>query len=146
MSLLSRGLPTLLMVAALWLGLGIAEVLAPAAASAGTPASASPQIVDNHPATARTAALPPVGSVVCMHGYASGIWCGTVTRLNVSIYYGQNIWVSGLIEASICSQYGDAGSPVYTTDGRLVGTVVTGTYCLSSSRRTYIQPISSTAS
>jgi streptogrisin B len=88
--------------------------LAIALTGAGTVATAAPA----------QAAAPPVGSVVCHAGPVSGLQCGVVTAVNVTINYpGGTLY--GVFLYNACSQPGDGGAPIYRgSTGAQVGTVI----------------------
>jgi streptogrisin B len=70
------------------------------------------------------AAAPPVGSTVCHLGPVSGLRCGIVTAVNVTINHpGGPIFGAFLYNA--CAQPGDGGAPIYLpSTGAQVGTVL----------------------
>jgi streptogrisin B len=88
--------------------------LAIALTGAGTMATAAPA----------HAAVPPVGSVVCHAGPVSGLQCGPITAVNVTINYpGGTVFGAFLYNA--CSQPGDGGAPIFRlSTGAQVGTVL----------------------
>jgi len=64
-----------------------------------------------------------VGEPVCMRGVTSGIRCGEVLALNVTVNYGDGT-VNGLIETSICTEPGDSGAPLF--DGPILLGILSG--------------------
>ncbi len=66
---------------------------------------------------------PRVGHILCKSGAVSGVTCGTVLALNVTVTYHGGEVVNGLIETNICAFKGDSGSPLYLDhgDSRLIG-------------------------
>lgn len=88
--------------------------LAIALTAAGTVATAAPA----------QAATPPVGSAVCHVGPVSGLQCGTVTAVNVTITHPGGT-VHGVFLYSACAQPGDGGAPIYQlSTGVQIGTVL----------------------
>lgn len=75
-------------------------------------------------APARAAGFPPVGSTVCHLGPVSGLRCGVVTAVNVTIVHpGGTVYHVFLYNA--CAQPGDGGAPIYQpSTGAQIGTVL----------------------
>ncbi|MFG2750257.1 putative Ig domain-containing protein [Streptomyces xanthophaeus] len=62
-----------------------------------------------------------VGTAVCRSGQTTGFQCGSVTKVNQSVNYG-NVVIDGLSYSSACSAGGDSGgSYVSATGGKAVG-------------------------
>jgi len=61
---------------------------------------------------------PGVGEAVCLSGYRSGVRCGTVSQLNVTVNYGDGE-VRGLFRSNICRQGGDSGGSIWHGDAAL---------------------------
>lgn len=80
-------------------------------------------------------ASPVVGSSMCHIGRVSGMSCGTVTAVNVSVNYPDGT-VSGLFSSSARSEPGDAGGPAFTSGGKALGFIVG-----ASAGSTFYQPI-----
>ncbi|HEY8475150.1 MAG TPA: hypothetical protein VIL37_21370 [Natronosporangium sp.] len=75
-------------------------------------------------ATPAQAAVPPVGSVVCHVGRVSGLQCGTVTAINVTISFPGGP-VHGVFLYTASAQPGDSGAPIYAmSSGDQIGTVL----------------------
>ncbi|MFD3488367.1 S1 family peptidase [Streptomyces sp. NPDC058665] len=85
------------------------------------------------------AANPTVGQSICHAGRVSGVHCGTVTAVNVTIQYPEGT-VSGLFRSNICSEPGDVGGPAFSGTTAL-GVIVATTGNCSSGGVTYYQPI-----
>ena len=74
----------------------------------------------------------PVGAMVCRYGLTTGgPHCGSVSSKNVSAQWtatdGSTIYMYGLSElSSICTDEGDSGGPVITTDSQAQGTLTGG--------------------
>lgn len=87
-----------------------------------------------------TAANAYVGEAVCRSGSLTGVRCGTVTAINVTVNYAQGS-VSGLIRTNICYEGGgDLGSPLF--DGtRALGLASGGSGNCTTGGTSYFQPI-----
>ncbi|MFB6395642.1 S1 family peptidase [Polymorphospora lycopeni] len=82
-----------------------------------------------------------VGQRVCRSGSTTGVRCGTVTGLNVTVHYAQGS-VYGLIRTNICAEPGDSGGPLYDpATGKLLGILSGGSGNCISGGTTYYQPI-----
>ncbi|KPN20298.1 hypothetical protein AO715_10440 [Xanthomonas sp. Mitacek01] len=87
-----------------------------------------------------------VGSAICRSGYRTGWRCGTITRTNVSVNYGDGS-VNGLRESNACAGQGDSGGAWISTAGHAQGVTsggaigTDGTNCgvAQSQRRTWYQ-------
>jgi len=104
------GLPR---TAALRCGLLLAAVIG-LTATAFTPSAVAA------PATAQSVY---VGQAVCHEGRATGLHCGYITALNVTVNTGSGTYY-GLIRTNICSEAGDTGAPLSAADvivGHLLG-------------------------
>lgn len=86
-----------------------------------------------------SAANPTVGQSLCHVGGTTGLHCGTVTGVNVTIAYPQGT-VSGLFSSNICSEPGDVGGPAFSGTTAL-GIIVASSGNCSSGGVTYYQPI-----
>jgi streptogrisin B len=82
-----------------------------------------------------------VGQPVCRSGAASGVRCGSVTALNVTINYSSGNIVYGMIRTNICAENGDSGGPLYTSGGILLGILSGGSGNCSTGGVTYYQPV-----
>jgi len=84
---------------------------------------------------------PYVGQAVCRSGATTGVRCGAVTGLNVTVNYAQGT-VTGLIRTNICAEPGDSGGPLYSpATGTLFGILSGGSGNCSTGGTTYYQPI-----
>ncbi|MEU0955497.1 S1 family peptidase [Streptomyces niveus] len=85
------------------------------------------------------AANPTVGQSLCHVGRTTGVRCGTVTAVNVTVNYPEGS-VSGLFRSNICSEPGDAGGPAFS-GGTALGIIVASSGNCSSGGVTYYQPV-----
>jgi len=83
-----------------------------------------------------TAANPAVGMALCKSGSTTGLTCGLVTNINVSVNYSQGR-VDGLAESNAYAAPGDSGGPWFT-DGTAVG-LTSGKNNITN--LTYFQPV-----
>ncbi|MFF1420909.1 S1 family peptidase [Streptomyces sp. NPDC058280] len=86
-----------------------------------------------------TAGSVVVGQPVCQSGSTTGVHCGTVTALNVTINYGADT-VSGLGRTNSCSEPGDSGGSVFQ-GSTAVGIISGGSGNCTSGGITFYQPI-----
>lgn len=66
----------------------------------------------------------PLGATVCRSGFRTGWRCGTLTRNNVTVNYGQGS-VTGLRESNACAGQGDSGGS-WVADGNQAQGVTSG--------------------
>ncbi|MFE1921104.1 S1 family peptidase [Streptomyces asoensis] len=85
------------------------------------------------------AANPTIGRSVCHVGRTSGVHCGTVTAVNVTVNYAEGT-VYGLFRSTACSEAGDIGAPAYSGSTALGFAVGSSGNC-SSGGVTYYQPV-----
>lgn len=85
------------------------------------------------------AARPTVGQSLCHTGPVSGVRCGTVTAVNVSVHYPEGT-INGLFSSNICSDRGDVGGPAFSGTTAL-GTIIASSGNCSSGGVTYYQPV-----
>ncbi|MEU4775081.1 S1 family peptidase [Micromonospora sp. NPDC023644] len=82
-----------------------------------------------------------VGQTVCRSGSTTGVRCGTVTALNVTVNFAGGA-VSGLIRTNICAEPGDSGGPLYVpATGIVLGILSGGSGNCTTGGTTYYQPI-----
>ncbi|MFD5074359.1 S1 family peptidase [Streptomyces sp. NPDC058371] len=98
-----------------------------------------------HPGTIGTVdvtgtATAYVGQSVCRRGATTGIRCGVVTALNVTVNYAGGTAVNGLIQTNICAEPGDSGGPLYAGD-KVIGILSGGSGNCTSGGTSYYQPI-----
>lgn len=84
------------------------------------------------PASAAT--RPYVGMYVCKNGSTTGLTCGTVQAINVTVCYPQGC-VYGLVRTNMYSAPGDQGAPVYHRSELIGHVVAVGSYS------TYFDPV-----
>ncbi|MEU9056203.1 S1 family peptidase [Streptomyces sp. NPDC048384] len=81
-----------------------------------------------------------VGQRVCTRGATTGVRCGVVTALNMSVNYGGGDIVNGLIQTNICAEPGDSGGPLYAGD-KVIGILSGGSGNCATGGTSYYQPI-----
>ncbi|MFJ3672781.1 S1 family peptidase [Streptomyces sp. NPDC090106] len=81
-----------------------------------------------------------VGQAVCRRGAVTGVRCGVVNALNVTVNYASGAVVRGLIRTNICAEPGDSGGPLYAGD-KVIGILSGGSGDCTSGGTTYYQPI-----
>ncbi|MEU6074165.1 S1 family peptidase [Micromonospora sp. NPDC047074] len=104
---------------------------------------AHPSAVYTHPGllTINNAGNAYVGQAVCRSGSTTGVRCGTVTGLNMTVNYAEGS-VSGLIRTNICAEPGDSGGPLYVAaTGTILGILSGGSGNCTSGGTSYYQPI-----
>lgn len=90
------------------------------------------------------AAQPRVGQALCHVGRVSGLRCGTVTAVNVSVTYPEGT-VYGLFRSNICTEPGDTGGPAFS--GTLaLGLIVGGSGNCAAGGVTFYQPVAAALS
>ncbi len=81
-----------------------------------------------------------VGEHVTRRGSTTGIHSGTVQALNVSVNYGSDGIVNGLIQTNVCAEPGDSGGSLY--DGtKAIGLTSGGSGDCTSGGTTFFQPV-----
>jgi streptogrisin B len=86
-----------------------------------------------------SAGNPVVGQTVTVRGSTTGTHSGIVQALNVTVDYGPDGFVTGLIQASVCAGDVSAGAPL-TGGSTVYGLLVSGADC-STGGASYFQPI-----
>ncbi|MBQ1075125.1 trypsin-like serine protease [Micromonospora sp. C31] len=82
-----------------------------------------------------------IGQTVCRSGSTTGVRCGTVTGLNVTVNFAGGA-VFGLIRTNICAEPGDSGGPLYVPGtGVVLGILSGGSGNCTTGGTTYYQPI-----
>jgi hypothetical protein len=100
--------------------------------------STGPGIVDLHNGNTRTitsAGHPSIGERVCKSGYATGLSCGAVTALDVTVTYADGNTVHGLIATHLHAGAGDSGAPLFA------GHTGLGTLSGGNGSTEYFQPL-----
>jgi hypothetical protein len=80
-----------------------------------------------------------VGSSICRSGSTTGVHCGTVRNLGVTVNYSQGS-VTGLTGTSVCAEPGDSGGSFYT-GAQAQGVTSGGSGDCTSGGTTYFQPV-----
>lgn len=86
-----------------------------------------------------SAANPSIGMSACHIGMTTGLHCGTVTAVNVTVNYPQGT-VSGLIRTNICAEPGDSGAPLFAGN-RALGVLSGGSGNCTIGGTSYYQPV-----
>ena len=81
----------------------------------------------------------PVGASVCRYGPTTGVYCGTVRAIGVTVNYSQGR-VTGLTQTNLCAEPGDSGGPILA-GSQAQGVVSGGSGNCASSGTTYFQPV-----
>lgn len=89
------------------------------------------------PITGSTAA--PVGASICYSSPTTGVRCGTVRQINVTVNYAEGR-VTGLTSTSVCSEPGSSGAPLYSGT-QAQGVISGGSGNCQTGGTTYFQPI-----
>lgn len=82
---------------------------------------------------------PTIGQSVCHVGATTGVHCGTVTAVNITINFPQGT-VSGVFSSNACSGPGDVGGPAFSGTTAL-GVIVASSGNCPSGGITYYQPV-----
>ncbi|MFE4540068.1 S1 family peptidase [Streptomyces scopuliridis] len=85
------------------------------------------------------AARPYVGQSICHTNGGSGVHCGTVTAVNVTINFPEGI-MTGVIKSNTCSEAGAAGSPAFSGSTAL-GIILDVNQSCSAGGSTFYQSI-----
>ncbi|CAH0003418.1 unnamed protein product [Clonostachys byssicola] len=80
-----------------------------------------------------------VGSSICRSGSTTGVHCGSVQALGVTVSYSQGR-VTGLTQTSVCAEPGDSGGSFYT-GAQAQGVTSGGSGSCSSGGTTFFQPV-----
>ncbi len=81
-----------------------------------------------------------VGESVQRSGSTTGVHGGTVQALNVSVDYGPDGIVNGLIQTNVCAEGGDSGGSLFD-GGTAIGLTSGGSGNCSSGGTTFFQPV-----
>lgn len=109
---------------------GIIRYTNPAVAHPGEVGTGSGDAVD-----ITGSASPVVGASLCHIGRVSGMSCGVITAVNVTVNYPEGT-VTGLFRSNAPSEAGDTGGPAFTSGGKALGFIVGG-----GGGSTFYQPI-----
>lgn len=80
-----------------------------------------------------------VGSSICRSGSTTGVYCGTVRQLGVTVNYAEG-GVTGLTGTNVCAEPGDSGGSFYT-GSQAQGVTSGGSGNCRSGGTTYFQPV-----
>lgn len=80
-----------------------------------------------------------VGSSICRSGSTTGVHCGTVRNLGVTVNYSEGS-VTGMTGTTVCAEPGDSGGSFYT-GAQAQGVTSGGSGDCSSGGVTYFQPV-----
>ncbi|SCL26358.1 S1 family peptidase [Micromonospora inyonensis] len=104
---------------------------------------AHPSAVHTYPGllTINGVGSPYVGQRACRSGSTTGVRCGFVQSLNVTVNYSEGV-VSGLIRTNICAEPGDSGGPLCDpATGRILGILSGGSGNCTTGGTSHFQPI-----
>lgn len=88
----------------------------------------------------KSAAEAYVGESVKRSGSTTGVHSGSVQALNVTVNYGSEGIVYGLIQTNVCAEGGDSGGPLF--DGsKAIGLTSGGSGNCSQGGTTFFQPV-----
>ncbi|CAG9945824.1 unnamed protein product [Clonostachys rosea f. rosea IK726] len=80
-----------------------------------------------------------VGASICRSGSTTGVHCGTVRALGVTVSYSQGR-VTGLTQTSVCAEPGDSGGSYYS-GAQAQGVTSGGSGDCTSGGTTFFQPV-----
>ncbi len=83
---------------------------------------------------------PTVGQQVCAAGRTTGVQCGSVLGVNLTVDYGDGGIVDNLIDTNVCSEPGDSGGPLYSGH-TAIGITSGGSGDCTSGGETFYQPV-----
>ncbi|MFB4308241.1 S1 family peptidase [Actinomadura sp. GTD37] len=87
-----------------------------------------------------SAGNPVVGQRVCRSGPATGVRCGTVTAVNVTVHFPEGT-ITGLARTTICPEPGDTPGAPYFSGTTAVGLGIGGTGDCASGGSSFFQPV-----
>ncbi|MGI5419053.1 S1 family peptidase [Actinomadura luteofluorescens] len=88
-----------------------------------------------------TAGRPVVGQRVCRSGPTTGVRCGSVTAINVTVNFPEGT-ITGLARTTVCTEPGDSPGAPYFSGTTAVGLGIGGVGDCASGGSSYFQPIS----
>ncbi|WP_433464972.1 S1 family peptidase [Spirillospora sp. CA-128828] len=86
------------------------------------------------------AGRPVVGQRVCRSSLITGLHCGSVTAVNVSVNFPEGV-ITGLASTNICTEPGDSPGAPYFAGATAVGIAIGGVGDCSSGGSSFFQPI-----
>ncbi|MFA1544518.1 S1 family peptidase [Actinomadura monticuli] len=88
------------------------------------------------------AGSPVVGQRVCRSGPTTGLRCGTVTAVNLTVRFPEGT-ITGLARTTICVEPGDTPGAPYFSGGTAIGLGIGGTGSCATGGSSYVQPVTS---
>ncbi|NDU74570.1 streptogrisin B precursor [Actinomadura sp. DSM 109109] len=89
-----------------------------------------------------TAGRPVVGQPVCRSGPITGVRCGTVTAINVTVNFPEGT-ITGLARTNLCTEPGDDPGAPYFSGSTAVGLGIGGIGDCASGGSSFFMPIAS---
>jgi streptogrisin B len=86
------------------------------------------------------AGRPVVGQRVCRSGPTTGVHCGTVTAVNLTVNFPEGT-ITGLARTTVCVEPGDTPGAPYFAGGIAVGLGIGGMGNCASGGSSFVQPI-----
>lgn len=86
------------------------------------------------------AAYPTIGAEVCHAGGATGVHCGRVTSMSISVSYPEGV-VHDLFQSNACTEPGAAGGGPGYHGGTALGIIVSANGSCPVGGTTYYQPV-----
>lgn len=87
-----------------------------------------------------SAGAPVVGQPICRSGPTTGLHCGSVTAINVTVQYPEGT-VTGLARTTICTEPGDTPGAPYFSGNVAVGIGIGGIGDCTSGGSSFMQPV-----
>ncbi|MET8557781.1 S1 family peptidase [Streptomyces sp. NPDC004959] len=108
--------------------------------SGNTPHPSEVDLYDGTSQSISGAADATVGQAVTRSGSTSGVHSGEVTGLDVSVNYGADGIVDGLIQTTVCAEPGDSGGSLFA-GSNAIGLTSGGSGDCTSGGETFFQPV-----
>ncbi|TDD72204.1 hypothetical protein E1293_32900 [Actinomadura darangshiensis] len=87
-----------------------------------------------------SAGAPSVGQRICRSGPTTGLHCGSVTAINVTVQFPEGT-VTGLASTTVCTEPGDTPGAPYFSGSVAVGLGIGGVGDCTSGGSSFMQPI-----
>jgi hypothetical protein len=87
-----------------------------------------------------SAGSPVVGQSVCRSGPTTGVRCGTVTAVNVTVRFPEGT-ITGLARTNICAEPGDTPGAPYFSGTTAIGLGIGGSGNCTSGGTSFFQPV-----